>query len=111
MRTEISSARRQHLTPRLTLDLLSLLVANMPRDLHRIADKGISTGVLHGALDRVIERDDIDGESSSASKVAELVVGRFGLDRLEGDEGRLASSLNTHVLWRREECMSRDEAR
>lgn len=85
-------------TLELTLDLLSLLVADKPRNFHGIADEGIPTRMLHRTLDTRVVADDIDGESSSLGEGAVLVVDGLRLDRLEGDERCGSGTLDSYVL-------------
>lgn len=82
-----------------TLDLLPLVVADMPSDLHRVANQGVPTRMLHGALDARVVLNHVDRESGTFGERTELVVDGFGLDRLEGNKGCLAGALDAHVLW------------
>ena len=82
----------------LTLDFLSLLVAHVLCHLDRVAHERVATRKLHRSLDRVVKLYDVDGETGSSGDLTELVVRRFGLDRLDRNECGNASSLHAHVL-------------
>jgi len=54
--------------------------------------------VLHGCFELRVEVDHVDGEPSSFGEGAVLVVGGFGLDAVERDEGCLAETLGSEIL-------------
>lgn len=83
--------------PRLTFDLLALLVADVPRHLEGVADERRTAGELHGAFNLRVELDGVDRQSSTFESAESLGDG-FDLDGVQGDERRLAGTLVAHVL-------------
>jgi len=82
----------------LTLHILSPLVTNVSRNIHRVTNERVPTRVLHGCFELRVEVDHVDSESSSFGEGAVLVVGGFGLDAVERDKGCLAETLGAEVL-------------
>jgi hypothetical protein len=62
-------------------------------------------GTFHGRL----ILDHVDSKTRAFSKQAELVIDRFGIDRVLGEEGRLASSLGAYVLY--DDVVSQSESK
>lgn len=89
-----------------TLDLLAAVVADVARDLHRVAHERVAARKLHGLLDARVEVDDVDGEPSALGERAVLVVDRLHRNRLDRDEGRLPEALHAHVLQGRTSIIS-----
>jgi hypothetical protein len=81
-----------------TLDLLTLLVAHVPCDFHRITHKPIAARMVYRAFHSRFVLDHVDCKACAFCEGAELVVDGLHLDRVERNERRLACALISHVL-------------
>ncbi len=81
-----------------TFDFLTLLVTDVPRNLHRVANKRGPTRVVYRAFHCRLVLDHVDRKTRALRKRAELVVDRFHLNRVERNKCRLARTLVAHIL-------------
>lgn len=81
-----------------TFDLLALLVTDVPRDFHRVANKRVPARVVYRAFHRGLVLDHVDRKTGALRKRAELVVDWFYLNRVKRNKCRLARTLVAHIL-------------
>jgi hypothetical protein len=75
-----------------------LLVTDISRNLHRVADKCVPTRVVNCAFHSRFVLYHVDAKTCTFCKRAELIVDRFHLDRVERNKRCLARTLVAHVL-------------
>ena len=83
---------------RRTLDLLVLVVTNVPCDLHRVANQSIAACMVHRTLNSGVKLDDIDSKTCTFGHGTVLVVDGFDGYRIKRDERGLTCTLVAHVL-------------
>ena len=81
-----------------TFNFLSFLVADIPCDVHRVANQGTPTSMVYRPLNGRFVFYDIHSQPNTLRKCSEFVIGRFYLDCVEGYESSLAHSLVTHIF-------------
>lgn len=91
--THVILAKETH-----TFDLLTPLPTHILCHLDRIADQRVPARMMHRPFHRRVKLDHVHCETGTFREGTVLVVDGFDLDRVEGDEGRLAGTLVTHVL-------------